>query len=384
MAHFLSGIFSGKKRSFRAGGKKCIFQWVRGHPGFKAEDFMKTVYSEKHALHCPAQSGGETGPTEYFEKPDRAFTILKHVRERALGPVLPPETAFGEDIIRRIHAPRYVDFLAQAYDRWIKAGRKEGLFFPSVSALQNPAAREPRIIEGQLGLYLADAYVAFMAGTWQAVLASAHTALTAQKIAAGGERAAFALCRPPGHHAAAASAAGFCFINNAAAAAQAFIDQGADRVAVLDVDYHHGNGTQGIFYDRDDVLFVSLHADPADDYPFYLGYRDETGAGRGEGFNLNYPLALGTDYGGWAAALDDGLARIRKYGPDALVVSLGVDTFAGDPISQFKLLSADFTDMGGRIAGLRLPTLFVMEGGYAVDEIGLNVTNVLAGFSGGR
>ena len=167
-------------------------------------------------------------------------------------------------------------------------------------------------------------------------------------------------------------------------AAQAFIEQGAKRVAILDVDYHHGNGTQGIFYDRDDVLFVSLHADPADDYPFYLGYSEEKGVGRGEGFNLNYPLPLGTDYKGWAAALDDGLAHIRKYGAEAVVVSLGVDTFAGDPISQFKLLSPDFTDMGARIAGLKLPTLFVMEGGYAVDDIGLNVTNVLAGFSSGH
>jgi acetoin utilization deacetylase AcuC-like enzyme len=343
---------------------------------------MKTVYSEKHALHYPAGSRGETGMTEYFEKPDRAFIILKFVRDRALGPVLAPEI-FNQDAIRRVHAPRYVDFLEHAHERWLKAGH-EGLFFPSVSALQNPAAREPRSVEGQLGLYMADCYVAFTENTWQAIEASAHTALTAQKLVAGGERAAFALCRPPGHHAARASAAGYCYINNAAVAAQAFLDQGAARVAILDVDYHHGNGTQGIFYERADVLCVSLHADPADDYPFYLGYRDETGAGPGEGCNLNYPLALGTDYKGWVAALEDGLTHIRRYGPDAVVVSLGVDTFAGDPISQFRLHSPDFTDMGARISSLKLPTLFVMEGGYAVDEIGLNVTNVLTGFSGGK
>jgi acetoin utilization deacetylase AcuC-like enzyme len=344
---------------------------------------MKTVYNEKHVLHDPKQNRAETGMVEYFEKPSRAETILKYVRDRKLGPVLAPES-FGQETIRKVHKPRYVDFLEQAHARWLKAGMEDTLFFPSVSAMQHPAAREPRAIFGQLGLYMADCYVAFTKTTWEAVFASACTALTAQKIVAGGERAAFALCRPPGHHATAATAAGYCFINNAAVAAQAFIDQGAKRVAILDVDYHHGNGTQDIFYERADVLTVSIHADPADDYPFYMGHGDEKGAGKGEGFNLNYPLPLGTDYKSWAAALDDGTARIRKYGPDALVVSLGVDTFGGDPISQFKLQSPDYTDMGARIAGLKLPTLFVMEGGYAVDEIGLNVTNVLAGFEAGK
>lgn len=342
---------------------------------------MKTVYSEKHTLHDPGQSRGEAGMTDYFEKPSRALTILKYVQERRLGPVLAPEI-FGQETIRKVHKPGYVDFLEHAHRRWLAAGHPDTLFFPSVSALQNPDAKEPRSVEGQLGLYMADNYIAFLAGTWEAVFASACVALTGQKLVAVGEPAAFALCRPPGHHANAASAAGYCFINNAAVAAQAFLDQGAQRVAILDVDYHHGNGTQDIFYDRADVLTVSIHADPADDYPFYFGYADEKGAGKGEGFNINYPLPLGSDYKTWAAALDDGIAKIRDYGPDAVVVSLGVDTFAGDPISQFKLQSPDYTDIGARIALMKKPTLFVMEGGYAVDEIGLNVTNVLAGFGG--
>jgi acetoin utilization deacetylase AcuC-like enzyme len=342
---------------------------------------MKTVYSEKHVLHDPKQNPGETGMSEYFEKPSRALTILRYAQEQKIGPVLPPDS-FGLDAVRKVHKPAYIEFLQQAHDRWLKAGLEDRPFFPSVSAMQNPAAREPRAIYGQLGLYMADTYVAFTARTWEAIESSLNTALTAQKIVAGGERAAFALCRPPGHHATAATAAGYCFINNAAAAVQAFIDGDAKRVAVLDVDYHHGNGTQDIFYQRADVLTVSIHADPADDYPYFMGYADEKGAGKGEGFNMNYPLPLGTDYKSWAAALDDGIDRIRKYKPDALVVSLGVDTFAGDPISQFRLQSPDYTDMGARIAGLKLPTLFVMEGGYAVDEIGLNVTNVLTGFEG--
>jgi acetoin utilization deacetylase AcuC-like enzyme len=208
-------------------------------------------------------------------------------------------------------------------------------------------------------------------------------AQTAQRLVAGGARAAFALCRPPGHHAASDMYGGYCFLNNAAIAAQMFRDQGAGRVAVLDVDFHHGNGTQDIFYGRDDVLFCSLHGQPEDAFPHFLGYADETGSGGGEGFTVNYPMPPGTPFAIWGAALDDAIARIASYGPDALVVSLGVDTYKEDPISFFKLDSPDFLTMGDRIAKLGLPTLFVMEGGYAIDEIGLNTVNVLEGFEGG-
>jgi acetoin utilization deacetylase AcuC-like enzyme len=166
-------------------------------------------------------------------------------------------------------------------------------------------------------------------------------------------------------------------------AAQMFIDQGAARVAILDVDFHHGNGTQDIFYDRDDVLFVSLHGRPEDAFPYFLGYADETGKGKGEGCNVNYPMAPGTPYGVWGKALDRACRKIRNYGPDALVVSLGVDTFKEDPISFFKLESADFLTYGARIARLKLPSLFVMEGGYAIEAIGINTVNVLQGYLGG-
>jgi len=176
---------------------------------------------------------------------------------------------------------------------------------------------------------------------------------------------------------------GYCFLNNAAIAAQAALDGGAGRVAILDVDFHHGNGTQEIFYRRRDVLFLSLHGDPLDAFPYYLGGANETGEGEGEGFNVNYPLPPGTPYKAWGAALDDACRRIADYAPDLLIVSLGVDTFKDDPISFFKLESDDFTRYGARIARLGLPTLFVMEGGYAVAEIGINTVNVLTGFEGG-
>ena len=173
---------------------------------------------------------------------------------------------------------------------------------------------------------------------------------------------------------------GYCFLNNAAVAAQGLRQQGARRVAVLDVDYHHGNGTQSIFYDRADVLFVSIHGDPRTEYPFYLGHADETGAGEGLGFNCNLPLPAGTGAQGWFAALEAACARIAGHAADALVVSLGLDTFEGDPISRFTLASSDFSRLGERLARLGLPTVFVLEGGYAAAELGTNAVNVLDGF----
>lgn len=211
--------------------------------------------------------------------------------------------------------------------------------------------------------------------------ASHDVALSTAALVAGGERAAFALCRPPGHHAGARFAGGYCYINNAAVAAEAFRVGGARRVTVLDIDYHHGNGTQEIFYARGDVQVVSLHADPMVEFPYFLGHADERGAGAGEGATLNLPLPHGTDFTRWSVAFAVAAAAIARFAPDVLVVSLGVDTYHGDPISQFRLRTADYPVIGGGIAGLGLPTLFVMEGGYAVEAIGENVAGVLAGFS---
>jgi acetoin utilization deacetylase AcuC-like enzyme len=240
--------------------------------------------------------------------------------------------------------------------------------------------RIPDHIDGKLGYYALSAETAISNGTWEAARASVDVALTAQAALRDGACEAFALCRPPGHHAAADMFGGYCFINNAAVAAQAFLDQGASRVALLDVDFHHGNGSQAIFYDRDDVMFLSLHGDPREAFPHFLGYADETGQGAGEGFNHNYPMMPGTSYATWGEALADACRKIGQYAPDALVISLGVDTFEHDPISFFKLTSDDFKRYGATIASLNLPTLFVMEGGYAVKEIGINAVNVLEGY----
>ena len=220
------------------------------------------------------------------------------------------------------------------------------------------------------------------AGTWIAAKAGADAAASAAARLAAGERSAFCATRPPGHHAGPDFMGGYCFLNNAAVAAQALRERGCARVAILDVDYHHGNGTQAIFYARSDVLVVSLHGDPRTEYPFYSGHADETGAGQGQGFNLNLPMPARTTPQNWFAALEVACAGVQRHRPDALVVSLGLDTFVDDPISKFGLLADDFSKLGARLRQLDLPTVFILEGGYAVAELGVNAANVLDAFDG--
>lgn len=340
---------------------------------------MKTIYTDHHRLqHGQAELiDGQLLPC--FEKPERADLIIARVRDSGLGPVLEPEN-FGTTPLARVHAPHYLRFLETAWDAWVQEhGEYDALPLNwPVRGMRSDI--EPDAIDGKLSYFSFDAGTPITAGTWRAVTGAAHVALTGQRLVAGGERAVFALCRPPGHHAASDYYGGYCFLNNAAIAAQAFLDRGAARVAILDIDYHHGNGTQSIFYDRDDVLFLSLHGDPRQEFPYFLGHADETGTGRGEGFNVNYPLPWGSDFTTWSAALDDACRRIGDYAPDALVISLGVDTYKDDPISRFRLDGDAYPRIGERLARLGLPTLFVMEGGYAVEAIGVNAVNVLNGF----
>lgn len=339
---------------------------------------MLTVQTDKHQLRNVKTElhGGLLVPP--FECPARVDRILAQVKAVNLGEVIEPRD-FGMEPIRRIHDAGFLEFLANCWTDWRAAGFK-GEAMANVWPARRMSGKPPNFIDGKIGYYALAAETAIGDGTWEAALASANVALTAQAVIKEGAEAAFALCRPPGHHATSDMFGGYCFINNAAVAAQAFLDQGASRVAILDVDFHHGNGTQDIFYGRDDVLFLSLHGQPEDAFPYFLGYADETGKTDGEGFTANYPLPPGTGYGAWEDALKAALARIDDYGPDAVVISLGVDTFKDDPISFFKLESDDYKRYGKRIAGLNRPTLFVMEGGYAVDEIGINAVNVLTGF----
>jgi acetoin utilization deacetylase AcuC-like enzyme len=339
---------------------------------------MRTIYSDDHHLHhgrCEIIDG-ELKPC--FEMPSRADHVLARIRQQKLGEILPP-TNFGRAPVERIHTPDYLDFFEGAWARWAALGR-EGDLLPFTWPARTLRDRRPNNLHGQLGYYSFDGGAPITAGTFRAAWSAAQVALSGQQWISDGAHSAFSLCRPPGHHAAADLMGGYCYLNNAAIATQAFLDQGCQRVAILDVDYHHGNGTQSIFYDRDDVLFVSIHGHPEFEFPYFLGYSDECGTGAGHGFNCNLPLAAGSAWKQWSAALEAGCQRIQAYAADVLVVSLGVDTFEEDPISQFKLNSTDYLRMGERIARLGKPTLFVMEGGYAVEEIGINAVNVLEGF----
>ena len=343
---------------------------------------MLTIYSDDHHLHhgrCELIDG-QLMPC--FEMPSRADHILQRVTARELGPVQAPQD-FGREPILRVHSAAYLDFFEGAWARWAEHGR-DGDLMPYTWPARTLRAVVPVSLHGQLGYYSFDGGAPITAGTWRAAYSAAQVALTAQAAIQKGAHCAFALCRPPGHHAASDLMGGYCYLNNAAIAAQAFLDQGRKKVAILDVDYHHGNGTQSIFYERNDVLFTSIHGHPEAEFPFFLGYADELGEGAGEGFNFNYPLAAGSAWDRWSAALELACTEIEGYDADVLVISLGVDTFKNDPISQFKLDSPDYLRMGERIARLGKPTLFVMEGGYAVEEIGINSVNVLEGFESAR
>ena len=342
---------------------------------------MLTVYSEKHALRDSKTElyGGQLVPP--FECPVRAEHVLSRVKEVGLGEIIAP-TSFDIEAVTRIHDPAFIQFLETCWDDWVAEGYKGEAIATCWPARGMQQDRIPTHVEGKLGYYALAAETAISEGTWQASRASVDVALTAQAAIRDGANEAFALCRPPGHHAAGDMFGGYCFINNAAVAAQAFLDQGASRVAILDVDFHHGNGTQAIFYNRSDVMFLSLHGDPKDAFPHFLGYADEYGQGAGDGFNHNYPMGPGTNFKTWGSALENACKKIKNYGPDAVVISLGVDTFEHDPISFFKLSSDDFKKYGSTIGQLNIPTLFIMEGGYAVEEIGINAVNVLQGFGG--
>ena len=342
---------------------------------------MKTIYNAVHALHRAEHEffRGEKVPA--FEKPERADWVLAAVYKAALGEVIAP-TPHDDTAILTVHSAPFVNFLRGAHVEYLALGGT-GDAFPATWPIRGMRSDiEPKNFAARMGLYSFDAGSPLTAGTWAATRAGADCALTAVDLMNAGEQSAFVLTRPPGHHAGRDFFGGYCFLNHAAIAAQALRDSGCARVAILDIDYHHGNGTQAIFYARNDVFFASIHGDPMTEYPFYLGHADETGSGAGAGFNLNLPLPAGSSVATWFAALDQAIKRIDAFKPDALVVSLGVDTFEGDPISHFKLKTSDYPPIGAQIARLKLPTLFAMEGGYAVAEIGDNVVGVLTGFAG--
>lgn len=341
---------------------------------------MKIIYSDAHKGHGGALEMRGEGFVPMAECPERMEVILAALSEAGLRDVEAPKL-HGLAEAARVHDPDFLTFLETAYPLWEKRHGASRAVFARVFGMRG-LAQKPQMdnIDAMLSAYTFDIFSPFVPGTWTAIRSALDVTLTAAGKVKAGAREAFALCRPPGHHASGDLAGGYCYLNNAAIAAQMFRDQGAARVAILDIDYHHGNGTQRIFYDRDDVLFISLHGRPEEEYPFLLGFAHETGAGRGEGFNLNLPLPPGTRIDTYLPALEAAAASVRAYAPDVLVLSLGVDTFDGDPVGGFCLQTPDYLRLGQVIAGLGLPTLFVMEGGYAIEPLGQNVTNVLTGY----
>ncbi len=266
---------------------------------------MLTVYSDDHRLHFGQSELVDGKLQPCFEMPSRADTVLARVKSQNLGEIIAPKD-FGREPLLRIHDAAYLDFLQGAWARWAAEGHSGDLVsttFPGRRLRRDGPI--PTALMGEVGHYSFDTEAPITAGTWQAMYSSAQVALTAQDHMRQGASTAFALCRPPGHHAGGDFMGGYCFLNNAAIATQAFLDQGARRVAILDVDYHHGNGTQDIFYRRNDVLFASIHGDPRVEYPYFLGHANERGEGAGEGCNHNYPLPHGSGWDRWFAALDD-------------------------------------------------------------------------------
>jgi acetoin utilization deacetylase AcuC-like enzyme len=344
---------------------------------------MFIVHNAAHARHAGRQEMFRGRLVPCHETPQRLDFVEQALRQRGFASWQAPGP-LDQALLARIHRPAYLEFLSTAWSRWLALDPANAELDILPSVWPNHGLRrdvEPANFSAQVGLYAFDAGSPIVAGTWDAARAGAACAIDAARAVAGGQRAALALTRPPGHHAGADFYGGYCFLNNSALAAQALREGGAQRVAVVDVDYHHGNGTQSIFYARGDVFTASVHGDPTTEYPFYLGYADERGQGEGEGANLNLPLPAGSGFAEWSAALAQALAAVQRWGADALVVPLGVDTFEGDPISKFRLRSDDFLRVGEAIAAAGLPTVFVMEGGYAVAQVGVNVAKVLEGFA---
>jgi acetoin utilization deacetylase AcuC-like enzyme len=346
---------------------------------------VPVICSDAHLAHDGLLElvGGREVPC--YESPSRVIEIRRAL-DGAGGYRLTDPTDHGPDPIAAVHDIELLDLLEHVWADALAGGHDPiRCLLPDTFLLDAyvgpmelrslPVSRHHR-----LGAYCFDTATPIVAGTYTAARAAVDIALTAVDTVLAGSPLAFGLCRPPGHHAGRNLFGGYCFFNNAAIGAQWMTDRGASRVAILDLDFHHGNGTQQIFWERGDVLYVSLHGDPQRAYPYYSGAADEIGAGRGEGLTRNLPLPARTDGASYLAALDDALAEVDEFEPDApLVVSIGFDTFDGDPICDFALQTDDYAKIGAAIRRLGHPVVAILEGGYAIDAIGANAGAFLGG-----
>jgi acetoin utilization deacetylase AcuC-like enzyme len=336
------------------------------------------VTTTDQAAHDPNRFTLPSDTRPFWEVPARADVLLGAVRSRGL--TIKPAVDHGLVPIERIHDADYLAFLRTAFVRW-QALPGSGPILRAPAYAVRHKARRPDAVAGQAGWYLSSVSAPIVAATWIAALGSAQAAIDAADSVVSGERYAYALCRPPGHHAHTDMAGGFCYLNNAAIAAQRMLDSGTGPIAILDFDVHHGNGTQQIFYERDAVHYVSAHGDPAGLYPWFAGYEDETGAGKGLGWNLNLPLSPGTGDAMFPAAVGHGLDAIATRRPAVLIVSVGFDAQQGDPSANLAVTAAGFERVGRHVAALGLPTVLIQEGGYLVERLAANLTAFLTGLA---
>ncbi len=342
---------------------------------------MQVVFSPRSAQHDPRTFLFRGRVVASPEQPRRAEVLLEAAK--AGGHQLVEPDGIDPAALARVHDAGFLDYLRTAHAAWSALPEASPEVTPNIHPNRN-MGRRPAAIVGLAGYYAADTAVPIGAGSWEGALASAACAAAGARLLLAGADHAYALCRPPGHHAYADMAGGFCLLNNVAIAAQMMRDGGAGKVAILDIDVHHGNGTQGIFWRRGDVLTVSVHGDPAGFYPFYTGYADELGEGPGEGANLNIPLPRGAADDGFLAALDTALGAVGAFQPDALLVALGLDASRADPLAFLAVTADGFAEAGRRIGAFARPALLVQEGGYLSPELGSNLLAFLAGFEAAR
>jgi acetoin utilization deacetylase AcuC-like enzyme len=343
---------------------------------------MKAFFDPVQLTHTPQFFLQRGRVRSNFEIPRRAEVLLEACRELRLEIAAPATPERGA--LLAVHTPDYLEFLREGPTAWAEMAdhgdELVGSSHPTPEMVAN-GARAPVGIAGRVGWFTADASCPISATTWPAAEAAAAGAIAAADEAAAGHHA-YALARPPGHHAYAARAGGHCYLNNAAIAAERLRAKGAARVAILDIDSHHGNGSQGIFWRRDDVLFVSVHGDPNRYYPWFVGHADEHGAGAGLGFNRNFPLAFGSGDETWLAAIADGLTAITRFGADALVISLGFDASKDEPLASLLVTEDGFARAGAAIGARRVPCVVVQEGGYNTDVIGGLLVRFMGGLAG--
>jgi len=344
---------------------------------------VRVVYSERHRLHNPEHDVQGGISLEQSERPARAETILQALVEDGFFQIDAP-TDHGLAPIEAVHAPGLIDFLKSAWHIWRSTSSAPEMFpdtipHPGLRDGMNANALEPTAPIGRLGYWCFDTGTPIVPGTFGAARSAVDVALTAADLVLRGEQVAYGLCRPPGHHAAHALYGGFCYFNNAAIAAEYAVRQTGGKVAVLDLDYHHGNGTQQIFYQRAYVLYFSLHADPRRAYPYFTGHADETGAGPGLGTTHNIPLPVGLTNDGYLSALELGLESVTRFAPEVTLVSLGIDTYGQDPLGDFSLTTPVYAECGRRVMAAVARAVVLQEGGYYLPHLGENVRQFLLG-----